>query len=62
MSKTKNYYYERKEKLHNEAVDFQMNYFDMKIGWADLIVWQEYFRKLGKRYGLMREFRENGIC
>lgn len=23
---------------------------------------EDHFRRLGKRYGLLREFKENGIC
>ncbi len=30
--------------------------------WSDVAWWGDLFTKLGKRYGLMREFRENGIC
>lgn len=30
--------------------------------WSDLATWGEFFAKYGKRYGLMREFHENGIC
>ena len=29
--------------------------------WSDREDAKEYFKKLGKRYGLLREFRENGI-
>lgn len=26
------------------------------------IDWQHYFETLGKRYGLLTEFKKNGIC
>ena len=29
--------------------------------WSGIADITEYFTKLGKRYGLLREFRENGI-
>jgi hypothetical protein len=32
------------------------------MSWGELAYWQEYFEKLGKRYGLLTEFRENCIC
>lgn len=30
--------------------------------WSELVEVQNMFYKLGKRYGLLREFRENCIC
>lgn len=30
--------------------------------YMDFVIAGNYFYKLGKRYGLLREFRENGIC
>lgn len=28
---------------------------------SDLVEWQEYFIKLGRKFGLLKEFKENGI-
>lgn len=28
---------------------------------GELAEWQEYFARLGRKYGLLREFAENGI-
>jgi hypothetical protein len=32
------------------------------MSWGELADWQEHFEKLGRRYGLLQEFRENSIC
>ena len=29
--------------------------------WSDIVYWCDYFRYWGKRFGLLREFRENAI-
>lgn len=52
----------KKEVLRAFAIDWQ-NYFDNNaITYAELANWQDFFNELGKRYGLLTEFRENGIC
>ena len=28
---------------------------------SDLVEWADYFTKLGKKFGLIKEFKENGI-
>lgn len=51
-----------KEKARQEAIQFQINCeFGVLYSWEDLANIGEHFRKLGKRYGLLREFRENAI-
>lgn len=32
------------------------------MSYGELAIWQEHFERLGRRYGLLREFRENAIC
>lgn len=32
------------------------------MSWGELAEAQSYFEKLGKRYGLLAEFKENGLC
>lgn len=59
MKKT---YYERKEEIRQEAIEWQLNFANNNYSWGDLYEWGNYFYKLGKRYGLLREFHENGIC
>lgn len=54
-----NYYMKRKNALREEAIDF----FDeqLTLSWEGLQIATDYFTKYGKRFGLIREFRENGI-
>lgn len=58
---TMNTYQRRKEQARQKAIAWQ-NDFGSKAhtGW-DLVDAYAYFAKLGKRYGLTREFAENGI-
>lgn len=55
-------YSEEKEKIRNEAIEWQMSFEDINYSWGEVIEAQGYFRKKGKRYGLLREFHENAIC
>lgn len=54
-------YAERKEKARNEAIDWQSDFANHNYYWSELAEFSAYFEKLAKRYGLVREFRENGI-
>lgn len=54
-------YSERKECLRNIAIDFQTEE-EGGISYGELADVQHYFRRNGKRYGLLKEFMENGIC
>jgi len=38
-----------------------MNFENIEYSYSDLARCQRYFEKLGRRYGLLKEFRENGI-
>ncbi len=54
-------YKERKEKAREKAIEWQLNFANNNYSYYDLMLWQEYFTKLGKNYGLIKEFKENGI-
>ncbi len=54
-----NYYRKRQNEIRNEAIDFQMD--DFQYSYGGLLMIQEYFEKFGKRYGLLREFKNEGI-
>lgn len=54
-------YQERKEKLRNEAIQWQNDFSEGDHYMSEYAEWGSYFEKMGKRYGLLREFRENGI-
>lgn len=58
----KNRYQEMKEKVRQEAIDYAYNWEEITTnGDKSIWEWTAYFRKLGKRYGLIREFEENAI-
>lgn len=58
----KTYYQERKAELREEAIEWQQTLSAWHPSDSELAYCQEYFEELGRRYGLLREFRENGIC
>ena len=55
-------YQEKKESARDEAISYQINVANQPMSYGELIWWQYHFEKLGRRSGLLREFRENGIC
>lgn len=57
-----NNYQIAKENARQKAIDWQANFASENYSWGELAYWQEHFEKLGKRYGLLTEFRENCIC
>lgn len=54
-------YAERKAKAREEAIEWQHSFSEEDHYMSEFAYWGSYFEKLGKRYGLLREFRENGI-
>ena len=54
-------YAEKKEYLRNLAIDFQ-RVDEGGLSYGELADIQEFFNRNGKRYGLIKEFRENAIC
>ena len=55
--------YQRKQTiLRDFAVEWQYRFSDFCYSWADLSEWADFFCEYGKRFGLLREFRENCIC
>ena len=56
-----NYYNKKKEELRDEAIQWSYDTSERTMSYYDLMVEQSYFYEKGKRYGLIREFRENGI-
>jgi hypothetical protein len=55
-------YQEMKRKTRNEAIDWQHDFPNHSYSWGEVADWAGYFERLGRRYGLLTEFRENGIC
>ena len=59
-----NAYRIRKEKARDEAIEWQSFYFgdnSPALGYGELTEWQDHFAESGRRYGLLTEFRDNGI-
>lgn len=56
-------YNERQDSVRNTAIDFQYADSDMSGGlsWEEFARVTEWFTRMGKRYGLLEEFRENAI-
>jgi hypothetical protein len=52
-----------KEQARQYAIDWQKKFSesDMGMDWKELCNWNEVFTKLGKKFGLLKEFKENGI-
>ena len=57
-----NKYYEKKAQARQEAIEWQLDFANHNYSWGEVAYWGDHFYKLGKRYGLLKEFRENGIC
>ena len=54
-------YAERKENARQIAIDWQLNESDYPYSYGGMALLTNYFYRLGKRYGLLKEFRMNGI-
>ena len=62
MKNTKTTYTSNKAVARQEAINWQNDLFRDNRSYEELTEAAEYFEKLGRRYGLLKEFRENGIC
>lgn len=58
MKKT---YEERKAEAEFQAIQWQLEFSKKTYYTSELVEFADYFSKLAKRYGLIKEFRENGI-
>ena len=57
----RNSYNRLKETARTEAIEWQLTSQDEPMSYSELAEVGEHFYTLGKRYGLLKEFRENGI-
>ena len=62
MKNTKTTYASNKAVARQQAIDWQNNLFRNNRSYEEMQEAAEHFEKLGRRYGLLKEFRENGIC
>ena len=54
-------YQERKESARQAAIEWQGYFDNSNYSWLELCAIAEYFEKIGRRYGLLKEFFENCI-
>ena len=54
-------YQERKAEARQAAIDWQMDSTEQNYSYGELYEFRTHFEQLAKRYGLLKEFRENGI-
>lgn len=54
-------YREKKAKLREQAINWQHKCSKVNMSYGELAEMQSYFEKEGKKYGLIQEFKENGI-
>ena len=54
-------YADRKANARQIAIDWQLEASEQNLSYGELAEAGDYFYKLGKRFGLLREFRENAI-
>lgn len=54
-------YQEKKQSALTEAMDWQKKFALCDHSYAELAETEAHFEALGRRYGLLSEFRENGI-
>lgn len=50
-----------KEEARTMAIDYQNWASEQSMSYGELVEYQNYFEKLGKKFGLKEEFKENGI-
>ena len=50
-----------KENARQKAIDWQRQSAEQSLSYSELAAYGDYFTKRGRRYGLLREFRENAI-
>lgn len=55
-------YKKNKERARQFAIDWQAEFAENSYSWAEVADYADLFTRLGRRWGLLREFRENGIC
>ena len=56
-----NTYQRRKDAARAQAIQWQADFPDRSPSWGEIAAQQRQLEQLARRYGLLREFRENGI-
>lgn len=55
-------YQEKQNSLRDLAIEWQLIFASLSWSYLELAEIQNYFYENGKRYGLLKEFKENCIC
>ena len=50
-----------KEEARQEAIRIQEEISNKDLSYSEIIAIQNYLYNLGKKYGLIKEFKENGL-
>lgn len=61
MTKYQKYYRKRQEDIRGQAIEWQYGLENANYSYSELVEWTDYFRTMGRRYGLLREFEENAV-
>lgn len=61
MSAAMTRYLRGKEEVRQFAIDWQADFENHNYSYAKLAAFQDVFSRLARKWGLVREFRENGI-
>lgn len=54
-------YSQKKANVRQTTIDWQYDYCNHNYSYKELAMFSDYFTKLAKRFGLIKEFKENGI-
>ena len=55
------YYQKKKQELREEAKEHQIQASEQNLSWWDIYDYLEHLETQAKKYGLIKEFRENGV-
>ena len=56
-----NYYKKKKEELRQEAIEHQRQVREQNLSWWDVCDYQEHLETKAKKYGLLKELKENWV-
>lgn len=56
-----NKYQRAKENARNKVIEWQHDFNNHNYSYDCLVYYQDVFYRLARRYGLVKEFKENGI-
>ena len=54
-------YKEAKAEARQKAIELQQELSNCEMSYEGIAIITAYLEKIGKRYGLLKEFRENGL-